>query len=172
MLFSTRLLLVVNFVFLLQIHFHYWSLYCSYYLFPSDSFLEYCMFLEIHLFLLGCPMFLHVSIHSIKIVCIFVILVVISPLSLLILFIWVLSLFFKLINFVYVFEKPPQFHWLFYYFFGLYFYLLPLWSLFFSLCWLRALFVLFLVPLGGSPGAYLRFFLFIEEGLFHYKLSS
>ena len=56
-----------------------------------DSVLAGYMFLEICLFLLGCPVYLHITVYSILMIfCISVVSVIISPVSFLNLFIWVL----------------------------------------------------------------------------------
>ena len=120
----------------------------------------------------------HVTVYSI-LLCYFltsVILVVISSLSLLILFIWVFFFFpprwvwLKAYLFCSSLRKKKdssQFHWSFQLFFGIYFF--SLWFFFLSFYWLWA-FVLLLIPLDG--GLDLRIFLFLGVGLYFCELPA
>ena len=105
-----------------------WVLFCFFSLTDSFSLLVIslfklagCMFLETCPFLLGCPICWHITVNSIIILCISLV-SVISPLSLLILFIWVFSLLLdvldKGLSVLFSFQKISScFHWLFLLFF-------------------------------------------------------
>ena len=75
----------------------------------------------------------------------------------------------KAYQFVYLSQKPA-FAFIDLYYFVVSILFVSLWCLLFpSLCWLWALFFsFFLVPLGSRLGVSLRFFLFLEEGWYHY----
>ena len=132
-------------------------------LFILDSVLAYCMFLEICPFLLGCPICWHITICNILLWFFVSVVLFISPLSFLILFIWVLSLFSLTSGLsILSFQKKPSswFHWSFLGFFWPLLYLFPLWSLLFPFfCWLWALFVLILILLSGRLNCLFEIFL-------------
>ena len=86
-------------------------------LFLLDSHLVGSMFLETCPFLLGCPVCWHIIVYSIFLFiyfCISAVLIVISTLSFLILFTWILSFFLtetcqRFVDLVYPFKKNPAF---------------------------------------------------------------
>ena len=100
--------------FLLQIRFHFYWSFCSNFLFLLGSALVCCIFLEICPFFLSCPICWSITVHNIVInFCITIVSVVISSLSFLILFIWVLSLFFlvnlaKCLSILFIFIKKKK----------------------------------------------------------------
>ena len=106
------------------------------------------VFLEICLFLLGCLICWHVTVRSILswFFNTSVILIVIYPISLLILFIWVPSLFFlvslaKGLSILSFQKASSWFHWSFYCFLSLFCKFLLYFLLFPSFCWFWVLFI-------------------------------
>ena len=145
----------------------------------------FCVFLERCLFFLGCWIYWYKVVPSILLwFFISVVSIVISPLSFLALFIWVLSLFFLVslargLSTLFTLSKNQLLVLLI-------FFLIFLKSLFyvFSILCVSIIFITsflllslgfvcsnFLILLSGRLG-YLRFFWFLKEGLYHYELPS
>ena len=158
---------------LLQIILHFWWLVSSNYLL-LDSILADCMFLETWLFLLGCPICWHVTVHTFWwFLCTSVLLVVISLFYFLFtllgssLFSWLTWV--EVCYFYLSFQKTNSWsYWTFmllflslFYFISDLYYFLP--STDFRHC---LFFFFFIILLGYRLVVYLRFFFLLEEELY------
>ena len=147
-------------------------------LFLPDSVLEDCIILENFLFFLSCPICLHITVYNILMIFMSLWYQLLFLLShfLFCLFGSFLSFLMSLAESLSVCLSLPKasfcFHWSLL-FCGLYFICFSLiFIISFLMLTLGFVFSFFLVPLGSRLGVYLRFFLFLEEGLYHCKLSS